>query len=320
MSVLWIYNLFVRWQPWVAATSYTLLSLLIYGAAYAFSETSLIVDLIGRRKTIGIFLLLSFLPAYLIYMMTFLWRRTEQVLDALAPIAPQAAVEPVTDRLRNLSIPGCVVVIVAVLFGASQNGDVLLTLIWRGTFSAVDVAMFCGNCILWGAVGLILSWRIGVDREISKLGESVTLDIYRIDKLQPLAQLATIEILAIAGGLAFLPLQSLDAKLDLENYLPGISVGIPAAILVFLLPLWGAHKNILRTKAARITQLQQQLDTTPRDELPQLETITAHIDRVKGLPNWPIDVRLVTRIFFYVVIAPLAWVCAALVERLIDRL
>ena len=46
--------------------------------------------------------------------------------------------------------------------------------------------------------------------------------------------------------------------------------------------------------------------------------MTAHIDRVNSIPNWPIDVQLITRIFVYVVIAPLAWVCAALVEKMIE--
>ena len=118
--------------------------------------------------------------------------------------------------------------------------------------------------------------------------------------------------------MAFMPLQSLDASLDLDNYLPGMSVGIPAAASLFLLPLWGARRNIMGRKAERLAELYAEQDKVARTEIAQLEPLSAHIERVKGIPNWPIDVQLISRIFVYVVIAPLAWVCAALVEQVIE--
>jgi hypothetical protein len=62
------------------------------------------------------------------------------------------------------------------------------------------------------------------------------------------------------------------------------------------------------------------LDETDRHDFATLETITAHIDRVRAMPNWPIDVQTVTRVFAYVIIPPLAWVGAALVENFINSL
>lgn len=319
MSLLWIYTLSNRWRPWLPAVVFLLTSLLLYGSALALTNDSYILSLIGTRKVIGIFLLLSFLPAYLIFMMAFLWRRTEIVLAALKPLAKPATHQQLLSGLERLTVSGIIATAATTLFGASQNSYVVELLFNRDIPSPVDIAMFCGNCVLWFFAGLMLSWRINVNRQISALGADLNIDIYRLDKLQPLAQMATIEILVVAGAMAFLPLQSLDAKLDLDNYLPGISVGLPSAALLFVLPLWGAHKKIVATKTARLAELHKHLADTPREQLAPLETITAHIDRVKAIPNWPIDIRLVTRIFFYVVIAPLAWVCAALVEQLIER-
>lgn len=295
-----------------------LASLVVYGGVSLYSEGGYVREAIGGRKSIGIFLLFSLLPAYLLFMMGLLWQRTELVLAELKPMAQTQAYNLVQERLHRLPLASVVVVLISALFGAWQNSYFIQSVINGEPIVGTDAAMFFGNCFLWAVVGLMLSWRFSVSRSISKMGESLNLDIYRLDKLQSLARLATTEILVVAGAMAFMPLQSLDASLDASNYLPGISVGIPAAVGLFLLPLWGAHRNIVDSKAVRLEELYAQQDDIPRIEIAELEPVTAHIDRVKSIPNWPIDVQLITRIFVYVVIAPLAWVCAALVEQVID--
>jgi len=305
-------------RPLLLPIALALFSFLAYFTIFRFSEGGYIQELISVRKTIGIFLLLSLLPSYLLFMMGFLWQRTELVLADLKPMAQPDLFAELEGRLYRLSGTAFVVLLVGVLFGASQNGYFLRRLFDGLEISSADAAMFFGNCILWAVVCLMLCWRVQVSIGISKLGESLDLDIYRLDKLRPLAWLATADFLVVAGALAFMPLQSLDASLDVENYLPGMIVGIPAALALFLLPLWGAHKNIVLRKAERLEQLYAKQDEIGRDNIEALEPIVAHIHRVDGIPNWPIDVQLVTRIFVYAVIAPLAWVCAALVEQLVD--
>lgn len=318
MPLTWLYQISKR-SPLLLPCLLTFVSLLIYGVVYVFSEGVSVRESIGARKTAGIFLLFSLLPSYLIFMMGLLWRRTEVVLSELKPMVQPAIYAEVQARLHYLPPVGTLFVLAAVAFGAWQNGYFIRSLLSDGPFSGLDAAMFLGNCLLWGVVGLMLCWRVRVSNGISNMGESLDLDIYRLDKLQPLARLATTEILVVAGAMAFMPLQSLDAKLDAANYLPGMGVGIPAAAILFLLPLWGAHRNIVKRKAERLAVLYAQQDSISRDEIADLEPMTAHIDRVNSIPNWPIDVQMISRIFVYVVIAPLAWVCAALVEQMLER-
>lgn len=319
MSLTWLYRISKR-SPLLLPCLLALVSLSIYGAVYVYSEGGYIREVIGFRKTAGIFLLFSLLPAYLIFMMGLLWRRTEVVLGELKPMAQPAIYAEVQTRLQHLPPVSVLFVVAGVIFGGWQNSYFIQGLIDGDPLAGIDVAMFVGNCWLWGVVGLMLCWRVRVSNGISKMGETLDLDIYRLDKLQPLARLATTEILVVAGALAFMPLQSLDASLDVANYLPGMTVGIPAAIILFLLPLWGAHQNIIKRKAERLAILYAQQDNISRDSIVELEPVAAHVDRVKSIPNWPIDVQLITRIFVYVVIAPLAWVCAALVEQMLESL
>lgn len=319
MSLTWLYRLSQRNRlllPCVLAV----VSLSIYGVVYVFSEGGYIREVIGFRKTAGVFLLFSLLPAYLFFMMGLLWHSTEAVLVDLKPMAQPDVFAAVQNRLHHLPLVGVLAMLAGVAFGTWQNFYFINALISGSELAGIDVAMFFGNCLLWIVVGLMLCWRIGVSRSISKMGESLDLDIYRLDKLQPLGRLATTEFLVVGGAMAFMPLQSLDASIDAENYLPGMAVGIPAAILLFLLPLWGAHRNIMKRKSERLATLFAQQDHISKDNIAELEPVVAHIDRVKSIPNWPIDVKLITRIFVYVVIAPLAWVCAALVEQMLESL
>ena len=41
--------------------------------------------------------------------------------------------------------------------------------------------------------------------------------------------------------------------------MPTLIVGAPAAIALFVIPLWGIHRNLLRTKQARLEALRARL-------------------------------------------------------------
>ena len=49
-----------------------------------------------------------------------------------------------------------------------------------------------------------------------------------------------------------------------------------------------------------------------------LETLLQRRDRIRGIPTWPVNLSMVSRLIVYGVIPPIAWVAAALVERLIE--
>ena len=63
-----------------------------------------------------------------------------------------------------------------------------------------------------------------------------------------------------------------------------------------------------------------ELSKLPQDDIPRLEAHLAHIDRIAAIANWPIDMNLFARIMGYVIIPPIAWIGAALVERAISAL
>ena len=125
---------------------------------------------------------------------------------------------------------------------------------------------------------------------------------------------------ARAGAMAHFPGKGgIMGFIMLPLVLPEIIVAV-SLLVVFLLPLHALPTRIKQAKAQRLEELRTELANVPQADVPRLEATAAHLDRIEGLSNWPVDLRVVSRILVYVVIPPLAWVAAALVENFIDQL
>lgn len=298
----------------------TLLLWAIFLTAWFARESPLLLEVLPLGQVIGTLLMFALLPPYLWLMAIPMHRRASEAVDALASIANRQDTQRVRARLNRISMWGLPFVLLSLVFGASQNQLFISRMFAGASFEVIDVVFVCGNIVLWLSVGLLLVWRLPIGFALSQFAQRLDLDIYRLDVLRPMARVATTDVLAVAGAMAFMPMQSLDAEFRVENYGAGLMVGACSAIALFLLPLWGLRTNITRRKAARVAELREQLAATARDDITLLEPISAHINRIQDTPSLPIDTQVVTRIFAYGIIPPLAWVAAALVENLIDTL
>ncbi|MCZ6711159.1 MAG: hypothetical protein O7B25_12425 [Gammaproteobacteria bacterium] len=318
MSLAWLFRFADRTHPLLLPGLLMLGSFTLYITVASLTEGGQVRDAIGERSFAGTLALFSLLPGYLLAMMSLQRRRTIQALAAFEPSRDTAQIQSVRNRLDRLHPMALLGVAAGMIFGVQQNLNFVDEMYQQISLNAMDIAFIGGNCFVWGFIAMVLCWRVPVSIGVSRLGEAMVLDIYRLDKLKPLARLATTDILVVAGGFVLMPLQSLDAEFRMGNYTAGLIVGVPSAAILFLLPLWGLHKNIRRSKVQRLQSLRARLDEVDRQDVPLLETLTAHIDRVRMLPDWPIDMQTVTRVFAYVIIPPLAWVGAALVENFVN--
>jgi hypothetical protein len=188
---------------------------------------------------------------------------------------------------------------------------------------ALDYALSGASLLIWIVIVRFTYLIVRNARVFSQLGELHTrVDLYRPSTLRPFAQAGTLYLLIIMGAMALSPLQALDASFRVENYSWGFAIGIPAAIVLPLLVMHGIRKATLVAKQAELAQLDAAIAVASRDfDAPATQTLNALLDRrayVSEQHGWPMDVRMVSRAAFYVVIPPLAWVGAALVERAIE--
>ncbi|HSG91416.1 MAG TPA: hypothetical protein VLA56_19525 [Pseudomonadales bacterium] len=306
------------------ATWPPLLMLLGGATATLLAETlfagGLAWELMTRRQVIGTLLMFITLPPYLVAMAGVVHRRAQAAVDALAPLSSADAAAEVREALTRLSHGALAMLLFGALFGLWQNRAFLQRILDGAAAMPIDAVFITGNAIVWAAVGLLLAIGVRTCRALSRFGGSLRLDLYDLAVLRPLARVSTGYVLLVAGAMVFMPLQSLDAQLRLQNYDVGIVVSVLAGSALFVLPLLGARARVAQLKALRLADLRGRLEATARTDVQDMELISAHMDRVRQIHAWPIDVQLVTRVFAYVIIPPLAWVAAAVVEGWVEAL
>jgi hypothetical protein len=203
------------------------------------------------------------------------------------------------------------------VFGTLQFGEVLFS----GTYqvnAAIDYPLIIGNVLLWAVVLPVTLARLRDALAMRRLGRELQIDLYELAQVRPIGRLAIRDVLVVMGALAFMPLQSLDAEFRWVNYQFGLVLGILSSSLLFYLPLSGVRQAILKAKEARLEELRAVLANADRINVIELETLIAHRDRVQHLSTWPVDLSILSRVGFYLIIPPLAWVGAALVETLVQ--
>jgi hypothetical protein len=185
-------------------------------------------------------------------------------------------------------------------------------------------AIVFGNVLVWAIVGLVLSWRIHIARTLGKTSEQVEVDIFDLSAMKPLARNGLVDVLVVCSGLALTAIQALDATFRADNYVNSLLVAVPAAVILFFMPLYAVHLRVVASRGAQLEQLAALIRQAPRDlsvvSLNQMEVLLQRKERLQSLSTWPIDLSMISRLLFYGVIPPLAWAGAALVENLVDTM
>lgn len=272
----------------------------------------------------GTILTYCLIPAYLMASVVYLRRGHLDTVRAVTLTGPASVAAGAPNRNLDSAgkdLPGWIVwitVVGGVIFGIAQYdfvrfGSMTLVNPW------LDLSLIVCNAFTWVVVFVVVAIRVHDALIIHRLGSRVSVDVYQLERLKPFGRSAIRDVLVVMGALALMPLQALDAEFRWVNYQYGLLIGLAAATLFFLLPQTGVRRAIESAKADRIGTLQRQIDAADRSDVATLEALVAHRDRIRQLSSWPLDLSLVSRVAVYLVIPPLAWVGAAVVEDVVQR-
>jgi hypothetical protein len=149
------------------------------------------------------------------------------------------------------------------------------------------------------------------------------VDVFATDPLRPFARVGLVDFLLAMAGLTLSALQSLDAEFRWYDYASVSAVTLPGAALLLVLPMWGVHRALGEAKARALAAVQDRIAGVDRglagDALAQLNGLLERRRHLRAVHTWPLDPSGIARVAFYLVIPPLAWVAAALVELAVDR-
>lgn len=295
---------------------YLVFSLLLFAASGLHTADALALGFDSDDHLFGMILLMSLLPTWLIGCMFVTQRNSLKIARQLdADLAQRVAAMPA--RYFWYGVLGGLVYALAfnvplVHYRLVLRGD--------GPMSAI----FLGQILVWVFVGWMLAVRLYVGHQFYRFGETVPINVFEQSRLEPFARVGLLDVVIVLGGIAISTVQSLDAQFRLGNYLTAFIVAIPASVALLLRPMWSVHKRLLARKGDLKAEVLDRLRAAPQaadpDSAAALERLLQRRDRVQALPTWPLNISFWSRLFFYGLIPPLAWVAAALVEVVVERL
>lgn len=192
--------------------------------------------------------------------------------------------------------------------------------------SGVWVASAVCTLLLWSAMFQIAMPLLHNARLFSLLGQCTEVDVYRSDRLFAFGRTA------IRPCLFLVALQCAYVVLLIPE---GVSIGrggAPLGLLaslalvagLFFLPLQGIRRSIRAEREEALQALDRALAEQPAPQkagfsnLVESASLLALRERIASVSTWPLGLEGIRRMFGYLVLVPLTWVGAALVEMAID--
>jgi hypothetical protein len=305
---------------------------LIFAAYYGLFKTFTNPDYI----TVYAMIFLTGMVAYMVPIYALIINRSLQAFDALVPLMNA---EPAQKREWRQSIDhkSTTWTALVVCFGLAAGAAHLMIQQWDSTASIT--ILLSDSTASMAALGTVMIWLTIITVITSlmhnaslfyRLGrDHLRLNLLNTGELVPLAWVSVISTLSIIGAQSLLGLLILDNNSGLATMIPGfVAMGLPM-LPMFILPIWSIHKRLQQAKAAELSAVQKELDKLSVEQvsllqdhhqLAQFNTLLAYRREINGVHAWPFNLGALSRLAFYLVIPPLTWVGAALIENLVETL
>lgn len=187
---------------------------------------------------------------------------------------------------------------------------------------AAAALLLSGNFIIWCSVTIVLFFFLLEGHSYHQLGKKIPIDLYNLDSLNGFGRVSLGGFLMVMSALALSTLQSLDQEFNLGRYTFALIVGLPASIVLVMLPSWSVHRRLRREKKRHLNEISSEIQAASKsldgDALMRMNGLLARKNAVEGVRTWPMDLSIFSRFILYVFIPPLAWIGAALMEIFLD--
>jgi hypothetical protein len=299
--------------------------LVYFAASGALFPDSFSANWTSSRQITGMALMFASLLGYLAGFFLYTSARSAEHVEQLRPLFSGPEAEALVASLNRLR-PGrfWVATAVGVALGCFNIDWTNLANLGRVPNWPMDLSLVLGSMTVWIVAAQVIYSRAHDALLLSRLGRSfVEVDVFQPDRLGAFARVGILDFLLAMGALALTPLQALDAEFRYYNYSFAFAVVLPGSAFLLLAPMWGIHQRLLEVKARALAAIEADIAAASRghDEQPLLH-LNALVERrayLRSVHTWPMDLRAVSRVGFYLIIPPLAWIAAALVEMLVEN-
>ena len=189
----------------------------------------------------------------------------------------------------------------------------------------ISLVIVAGNLLVWTTVSTAMAYLFWVAARFWRLAKEIPVDLFQLHLLGPFARIATASMLVLVGAQAALPLMLIQG-FSLAGFLPGwLAIFVPMVILMAM-PVWPIHQAIVVAKTAELSRVNEAISarhgTTSAALADRLDLVPLlqYRREIQALSEWPFDIGFFARLSCYLLIPPLTWVGAALIERLVETL
>jgi len=272
-------------------------------------------------EIMGLFLLLTFLPACLLMWFT-AWLRSSESLFSDIRSQMEVGADLKAERYQIGRYWPLAVALGSTFAVVANINPSSLSLDPESPIFVTSTALALGQIFMWSTIAVTLFFVFQDDWLLYQYGRHVRVNIYNLDSLNGFGRAVLSQFLMVIGALVLTTLQSLDRDFQWVNYANGLYVGIPSAIVFVLLPTWTIRQNIRREKAQQLKAINAEIQLTSTgldsESLVRMNGLIARREQLQHTRTWPMDITIFSRFLFYVFIPPLAWLGAALVEIMLD--
>lgn len=307
-----------------------LCALLIFSLLYLFFRLG-----VGESSAVSTpAFFFSLIIAYIIPVFSFITARADEALETLSPLLPadKTVLQTARNRLHTVSLRALLIQ----LLGGAFLGLVHLSII-RGSVAHMIHEFLSDSTAFISTLGAMLVWVVMTTVTYMLVQQAVTfarlgarevqISILNTQPLLAFGRVAIFSSLALIGALAMFPLMSLDSEFHMAEGLPGAVAMMAPLLIMFVIPVWPVHRRLSTLKVVTLAGLSSKIETwlgagdgsnPTAQEIAELAPLLAYRREIAQLSTWPFDVGSMARLFLYLVIVPLTWAGAALIERLVD--
>lgn len=272
-------------------------------------------------EIMGLFILFTLLPACLLMWFTAWLRFSDSLFEDIR--GQVSASDDLVARRYKYSKFWPIVILLGAAFAVF--GNLNLNSIDFDSDSEIfftSIAMATGQIFMWSIVALTLFFVLCDDMLLYHYGKSISVNIYDLDVLNGYGRAVLRQFLMVIGALGLTFLQSLDREFQWVNYANALYVGVPSALIFVFLPTWTIRRNIREAKKNELQAINAEISLASSalddESLARMNRLLVRREQVQHFRTWPMDISIFVRFLFYILIVPLAWLGAALMEVVLD--
>jgi hypothetical protein len=271
--------------------------------------------------------------AYIIPVFHFITEQTERAFDQLTPHL-DADTESLRTWRKSIREQSARAQFVNLGFGLLAWAA--HTLLLYGTMSRMfhsamtDAARFAfafAPMFVWVAMICAIGGLVDNALLFRRLAKYTRIDLLNPAPLTAFGRVAAISTLGLVGAEAAFPLLWLEADRALVTSLPGLLGTAGAMVALFVLPIWPIRRVIASAKKRELERVNAALaearagvdGDASRPHIERLSPYLTYRREIADVNDWPFDSNIVTRLAFYLVIPPLTWLGAAIIDVAVER-